>query len=219
LLEWKITIPIFLTSTAVKDGLLKEFDATSRNGKVKTILYLARIEKEKGVFIAIEAFQLLKKNHPYLKMRIVGYGKAFDPARRMVEQNDIRDIEFTGNLAGSDLIRQFIQSDIYIYPTYYGEGMPTSVLEAMVFGLPVITRPVGGLVDFFKSGEMGELIESLDPLDFANSIEGYINNPDLVKAISLHNYNYAQEHFLASRVARQIETYCRSFSDNIIDKS
>jgi glycosyltransferase involved in cell wall biosynthesis len=135
--------------------------------------------------------------------------------RKLIVENNIKDINLIGNLTGSDLILQFIQSDIYIFPTYYGEGMPNSVLEAMAFGLPVISRPVGGLVDFFKSGEMGELIESLGPLDFANSIERYINNPDLVKAVSLHNYNYAKEHFLASKVAGKIETYCRSFGAGI----
>lgn len=32
----------------------------------------------------------------------------------------------------------------------YTEGMPTVVLEAMIFGLPIFTRKVGGLIDFFE---------------------------------------------------------------------
>ena len=38
--------------------------------------------------------------------------------------------------------------------------MPISVLEAMAYGLPVITRPVGGIRDFFEDGKMGFLTEA-----------------------------------------------------------
>ncbi len=43
--------------------------------------------------------------------------------------------------------------------------------KAMAFGLPVITSPVGGLVDFFENGKMGYMIENLNPADYAEKIE------------------------------------------------
>jgi glycosyltransferase involved in cell wall biosynthesis len=46
--------------------------------------------------------------------------------------------------------------DIFFFP-FYGEGMPISVLEAMAFSMPVITRNVGGIKDFFINGEMVSL--------------------------------------------------------------
>jgi glycosyltransferase involved in cell wall biosynthesis len=202
--EWGITIPIYLMTTEVDDNLLKDFDIQKRNGAIKTLLFLARVEKEKGVFIAITAFQILKKKYPYINMRIVGDGYALKDAKGLIAKNNITNVFFTGNLTGSDLRKQFIESDIYVLPTY-GEGMPTSALEAMAFGLPVLTRPVGGLVDFFENGKMGEMVESLEPVDFANSIEQYINNHELVKTISLYNYMYSKEHFMASKVAKKLE--------------
>ena len=58
--------------------------------------------------------------------------------------------------------------------------MPTVVLEAMAFGLPILTRNVGGLVDFFKNDKMGFITDSLEPKDFSitpldksGSREGY----------------------------------------------
>jgi glycosyltransferase involved in cell wall biosynthesis len=83
--------------------------------------------------------------------------------------------------------------------------MPTSVLEAMAFGLPVITRPVGGLVDFFENDKMGYLIESLNPLDYAQKIDLLINDIEKANAIANYNMEYAHEYFLASKVARQLE--------------
>ena len=97
------------------------------------------------------------------------------------------------------------EADLYLFPTFHAEGMPTSVLEAMAFGLPVITRPVGGLQDFFVDGKMGRLIDSLDPNDFASVIMDYIQSPIDVKRISLFNHEYALEHFMASIVAKKLE--------------
>lgn len=55
-------------------------------------------------------------------------------------------------MTGKLLSEQFESGDIYILPTYF-EGMATSVLEAMAFGLPIITTPTGGVKDFFKKGK------------------------------------------------------------------
>lgn len=94
---------------------------------------------------------------------------------------------------------------MYLFPTFHAEGMPTSVLEAMALGLPIITRPVGGIQDFFIDGKMGRLIDSLDPDDFASAIMDYIQKTVEVKRISLFNHEYALKHFMASTVAKQIE--------------
>ena len=89
--------------------------------------------------------------------------------------------------------------------------MPTSVLEAMAFGLPIISRPVGGLCDFFKNGKMGELIASHNPEEYANAVDKYFNNITLAKEISRSNHKYAKKHFLASSVAKNIEDTLSSY--------
>ena len=87
--------------------------------------------------------------------------------------------------------------------------MPNSVLEAMAFGLPIITRPVGGIADFFENSHHGFITKSRDPSVFANYIEKLISNKVLYKKSSLYNYKYAQENFLASKVAKVLEKIYR----------
>jgi glycosyltransferase involved in cell wall biosynthesis len=205
LLSWGITKPVFLTTTNVNDRLVSDFDVnTHRKGKLETLLFLAWVEIEKGIIIAIDTYKILKEKYPFLKMRIVGSGGALDKAKAKAEDYDLKDVVFTGNLSGMELIPHFTQSDLYLFPTY-GEGMPITVLEAMAFGLPVITRPVGGLVDFFENGKMGLMLDSLNPCDFADAIEKYIVDKNLTKETSLYNYAYAKSNFMASQVAKNME--------------
>jgi len=203
LLQLGIKAPIHLTTTKVNDQLV-EGVKSKQIEKIKNILFLARVEKAKGIFITIDAFEILYKKYPYLNLNVVGIGTALDSSKTYAKNKKLTNINFTGPLHGDDLKKEYLNADLYILPTH-GEGMPTSVLEAMAFGLPVITRPVGGLVDFFETDKMGYLIESLNPLDYAQVIELLINDIGKTNKISNYNMQYAREHFIASKVARQLE--------------
>jgi glycosyltransferase involved in cell wall biosynthesis len=160
-----IKAPIHLTTTKVNDKLVEGLEP-KKIKDIKTILFLARVEKAKGIFTAINVFEILNKKYPDLRLQVVGRGEALEEAKIFADKKQLKNIVFTGALSGDDLKNEFINADLYILPTYHGEGMPTSVLEAMAFGLPVITRPVGGLIDFFENEKMGYMIESLEPEDF-----------------------------------------------------
>lgn len=200
-----IQAPIYLTTTKVNDKLLIGVPDIKEFSKIRNLLFLARVEKAKGILITIEAFVSLQKKYPDLSLRVVGSGNMLEAAKDLVSEREINNITFTGPLHGEDLKSEYSNADVYILPTTHGEGMPTSVLEAMAFGLPVITRPVGGLKDFFENEKMGYMIESLEPENYALSIELLIQNINKTKEISSFNKVYANEHFLASNVAKQIE--------------
>ena len=201
-----------MTTTKVDDRMIKDFDINLRKGEINTLLFLSRVEIEKGIFITIDIFRILKKLHPDLKLRIVGDGCALNDVKNYVNNNKLSDVVFTGPLSGQALINEFVNADIYILPTF-GEGMPTSVLESMAFGLPIVTRPIGGLADFFEDSVMGALIESLNPEDYVSAIEQLINAHEKCRETSYYNHHYAREHFLASNVARNLENYAKSINN------
>ncbi|MBO5865103.1 MAG: glycosyltransferase family 4 protein [Bacteroidaceae bacterium] len=201
--SWGVTVPIHLTTTKVDDRLIEGFDINTKNYSTKNILFLARIEKAKGIYTALDAIKILQKKDKNIKLRIAGIGGELENAKQYAIDNNI-DADFLGNISGEKLINEFKAANVYILPTH-GEGMPTSVLEAMAFGLPVISRPVGGLCDFFIDEEMGYLISSLNPEDYAKAIKKYIDNPTKTEETANYNHNFAKEHFLASSVAKSIE--------------
>lgn len=193
-----------LNTTKVADHLVAGFDVAVRNRPATNLLYLARIDKYKGIYVAIDAFEMLQKEFPELKFTIVGNGVDEQRARKYVAQKNLTNVYFTGGLHGKDLAAQFAQGDIYVLPSYF-EGMATSVLEAMAFGLPVVTAPVGGVKDFFKNGKMGFLIDSYAARAYADCIGRLVKDDALRQAMSQTNYQYAHEHFMASAIARRME--------------
>ena len=206
-----VSCPIHLTTTKVDDKLVSNFDVKEKTGIVRNILFLARIHKHKGIFIALDAFKLLQEKYPNLQFRIVGNGPALKEAEQMVLEKHIPHVCFVGALSGDKLIHEYANADLYLFPTYHHEGMPTSVLEAMAFGLPVFSRKVGGLNDFFENDKMGYITDSLNPVDFANAMMPYIENSSLTKEVANYNSQYACSHFMASRVAKQLEAILKMY--------
>ena len=78
-------------------------------------------------------------------------------------------------------------------------------LEAMAFGLPIITTRVGGIPDFFEDGKMGLFLDSREPEHIAEKIRYLLDRPELMQQMSKYNFEYAKEHFYASKVAKRLE--------------
>tara|TARA_B100001741_G_scaffold283546_1_gene258558 strand:+ start:5313 stop:6368 length:1056 start_codon:yes stop_codon:yes gene_type:complete len=202
--KWGFTCPVELTTTKVDDDLISNFDFTKKVNS-KSILFLARIEKEKGVYIVLDTFKKLKDKYVDLTLSIVGDGAELNDVKNYIFENCIQDVKVSGRLSGQLLKDEFKNNTIYFFPTFHGEGMPTSILEAMAFGLVVVSRPVGGTKDFFSS-EMGELTESKDPEVYFEILNNYLSNEYLLQEISTFNHNYAKHNFLASSVAKKLES-------------
>lgn len=211
-----VTTPIVLTTTKVADSLVDGVSPPEAGGcrKIKNILFLARVTREKGIFTTIETFRLLQKRHPDITLTVAGDGEALNDAKEYVKTEKIPGIRFTGHISGKEIKQAFLDSDLYILPTEHPEGMATSVLEAMAFGLPVISRPVGGVKDFFRNGEMGYMTESTDPAEFCRLVEELIDNPAVAGKMAANCADYARRHFLASKVASQLEREMKRFSES-----
>jgi glycosyltransferase involved in cell wall biosynthesis len=201
----KIVAPIYLTTTKVSDELVKSFKISDRDGQVKKFLFVSRIEKEKGIYETLACFQLLQEKFHDLSMTFVGDGSELLNLENYINSNHIKNVRITGKLTGTNLIKEYSSADFFFLLTTWGEGLPAALIEALAFGLPVATRPVGGIKDFFIDKKMGILSDSLEPCFFSTEISNLMLNQKQIKEISGFNYQFAQEHFLASSVAIQME--------------
>lgn len=210
LLAWKYENPVYIETTIVDDTLLKGIDHSFLSQKYSgltdeiQLLFLARVEKAKGIYEAIDAFALLSKNYSRLSLTIAGDGFELQPAREYVTKNGINKIVFTGKVVGEVKRKIFRESHIYLFPSYT-EGLPNSVLEAMAFGLPILATRVGGLVDILNDSITGYFINQRDSNDIVHKIEMLLNDIQLTRSIALHNHGYAAENFTAGHVVKRLE--------------
>ncbi|MBN1996894.1 glycosyltransferase family 4 protein [candidate division KSB1 bacterium] len=206
---WGYSKKIYLLTTLVDDHLLGDFGLKDVERKISdksiNILFMARIEKLKGIYITLQTVALLEQKFANIHLLIAGDGSEFQKAVEYARLHGVENVRFLGYVRDEEKKNVLLESHIYLFPTFYGEGMPTTILEAMAFGLPVITRPMGGIVDFFQSGKMGFMTDSHDPEVFAGYIEKLIQNPKLRREMSRYNYEFVINNLVASKVLQKLE--------------
>ncbi len=143
----------------------------------KVFICVTRLIWEKGIFELVEAFQTLKMNYPRLVLFIVG-SPDYDNPRHVDDQyisnvNTDSDIIFLGKR--DDIPELLSMSDVFILPSYYREGIPRSILEALSMGLPIITTDMPGCNLTVLQNENGILIKPRSKVEIAQAVELIIN--------------------------------------------
>jgi len=151
-----------------------------------------------------------------VKLYVVGDGELLDHMKQYVVKQKLgENIKFTGWVEGEDKYRLISQCGVMILPSH-GEGLPNCILEAMGFGLVIVTRPVGGIPDIIANGENGFLVESLDPKDFAVRIKFLLQNIEAFRKMSEKNKRLAIDKYEIKKVVNRLE---RIFVDVMQNKS
>lgn len=207
LLQWNVSVPIYLETTIVDETLLNGVTTQDKSFSHCNLLFLSRLEKDKGILEAIEAFNYLENTNQrnQYKFSIAGDGKAMSDVKQKIKKKDIQGCFIKGFVKGEEKAKCFKQANLFVFPSTHGEGMPNSVLEAMAFGLPVLTTRVGGIPDFFEDGKMGLFLESTDPMHIADKIKYLVKRPELMKEMSIYNFEYAKKHFYSSVVSQRLK--------------
>jgi glycosyltransferase involved in cell wall biosynthesis len=111
------------------------------------LLYVGRVDKNKGLYELLDSIKRLKENCSFdFHLNIVGDGSELPFLKKKVAELGIHNlVYFSGHVTNLEEIKRlYIQSDIYILPTYH-EGFPRTLYEAMLFGIPIATTFVGGI--------------------------------------------------------------------------
>ena len=134
------------------------------------VLFLSRLVREKGIYELVDAFLMLAPDYPGLKLVIAGNGPEEARLRDYIEKTGISDrVSFTGYVRGADKVRILKAAGLFVFPSYYGEGCPVSLLEAMAAGLPLVTTRAGGIPHIVKDLENGLLLNKCDAWRNSNS--------------------------------------------------
>lgn len=141
------------------------------------ITYASRIIKEKGILNLIDAFKILMKDYKNIKLVIAGEGPILDD---LISQNkDNENIIFTKKLEHEEVMSLYNTTDIFVHPSMYPEGLPTSILEAGLMKCAVIATPRGGTVEVIEDKVNGLLVEE-NVTDLVDKIKMLLQNKELM---------------------------------------
>jgi len=154
--------------------IMTDRDKISENSQVR-LIFIGRIEINKGLHYALQAFCRLKERGINLYFDIYGDGSQ----RAFLENRcqNIKGIHFHGYIYHDDIPSALAEGGILVLPSIY-EGFGHVVLEAMASGVPVIATAVGDLPKFMENGNNGILVPVRDIEAISDAILRYINDPE-----------------------------------------
>lgn len=134
------------------------------------VIFLGLLGPRKGIFELLEAFKKVSIRIPDITLVVGGNGDV----RRVTDSIQLlglaKRIHVAGWISGDKKSALLATSDIFVLPSH-NEGLPISILEAMSWGLPIISTQVGGIPELVRNGEDGILINAGDVSALAASLE------------------------------------------------
>lgn len=168
------------------------------------LITTSRLVKKNAVDDIVRALVLLPE---HIQFHIVGGGKEKASIENLIEKYNLSQrVKFFGNVPYEDLPRYLKEADVYIRPSR-SEGLGSAFLEAMGVGLPIIGTHVGGIVDFLQDKKTGFVCKVNSPASIADVVKTILDDDSkaLVKDVVLEANRLIKEHYLWTRVARQME--------------
>lgn len=206
-------VNFWIETTVADSSYLTEFSLEKKFQSFEeeiNVLFISRIVKSKGTYIAIDAFDILQKKNSHLKLNLIiaGDGSELPAVRQYVTQNQIASVHFLGFVKDARKKEVLLNSHILLFPTHYGEGLPNCILEGMLYGMPIISRYNGAISDVVTHEENGFLSESKDPYIFSHFLQRLVNDKNLYKKMAKINHEKALSNFTNEKVkSRILEIY------------
>jgi glycosyltransferase involved in cell wall biosynthesis len=142
-----------------------------RRSKEPTLLFAARIVREKGIFDLVEAVARLRPRLP-VRLLVAGGGPAQAELEARVHALGLeREVTLLGHLAHEEMADAYRSSDVFVLPTYWIEGFPTAISEAMDAGLPIVTTRIRGMADHLQEGLNALFVPDRNPAALAATLE------------------------------------------------
>ena len=133
-------------------------DLRHREGTPPVVLTLGRLGRRKGTYDILEAVPVVLRSHPDAQFWLGGDGDVEEVQEILGREPWGGHVRVLGWISGEEKREALSGASIFLLPSYH-EGLPLAVLEAMAYGLPVVSTPVGGIPEAVVDGETGFLVQ------------------------------------------------------------
>jgi glycosyltransferase involved in cell wall biosynthesis len=173
----------------------------------KYIGIVATLRSWKGHLYLLDAFARLNPSNCILL--IVGDGPMQEPIRKRIDDLNIsKHVQLVGQKTNPE---EWLQAlDVFCLPSYANEGVPQAIIQAMFTGLPIVTTPVGAILEAVKDDKSALIVPPKNSPAIAQAIEKILTNPNLGSrlagaAINIARSKFSYEQMLDKMLAIHLE--------------
>lgn len=153
------------------------------NSPKVNFLFLGRIGERKGAFDLIAAFAALPPEYQQNAQLIMAGDGEGEKARDILKKLNLTEyitiLDWVNEQQRDELLAK---ADVFVLPSY-NEGLPMALLEAMSWGLSVITTPVGGIPELVMDHENGLFVQPGNIQELSTAMQLLIANPEVKKIL------------------------------------
>ena len=178
LMSWGIEdtrIRTILLTSDIKQYILQR-KKYHNNEKCKQLLYVGSIEKGKGIDLLVTALKYVRND---VNLKIIGKGekKYIDEITNLALEEGVNDkIQFLGFLEGKYLIKEYVNSDVFVFPSR-SDCYGLVLVEAYCSGIPIVaSKYADGAYDVVENKVNGLIIDPYNAIEFGNSIEKILSD-------------------------------------------
>lgn len=187
------------------NGIAREkLDDIAQLPMVKTgaacIVFMSRLHHKKGLDILLDAFALIRKTHPEVKLKVAGPDDgALKPAMAQVQRLGLSDwVEFLGPIYGQEKYAFLRTADIFCLPSRQ-EGFSIMLAETLACAVPVVIT-TGCNFPEVAQHRAGQVV-ALDAAAVAAALRIYIDNPALRLEHGMNGQQLIAQHFTWDAIA------------------
>lgn len=166
------------------------------------VMLASRMLWDKGVGEFVDAAQALRAQGISARFVLVGAPDPENPSSVSSEQlrhwNDTGVVEWWGYR--TDMPEVLSQASVVCLPSYYGEGVPKVLIEAMACARPIVTTHMPGCRELVQSGKNGVLVRPKDSKDLKNCLAALILDRSLCQKMGAEGRRIAESEFSLTRV-------------------
>jgi len=150
----------------------------------KKILFLSKIREGKGVLLLLEAVSKIKEFDVILEY----YGPIEEAFReKFIENISHYDNVFYKGIAQPDEVQNIIsQTDIFVFPTLFDEGLPGVLVEASFTGVPIVTSRFKACEEYIKDHFNGLIVEQNNEIELLSTMNILLKSSELRMTLSIN---------------------------------
>ena len=177
--------------------------ATASIGDRLRILYVGQMTPDRGLHTVIEALRDLDSgSRSRIALRIAGTGQVEYEKRVRAQVEALRLgewVTFLGKVPHGDMPRLYKEHDLLVFPSMRDEGLPLTMVEAMLAGCAVVTTGSGGAMEVATAADL-PLFPKGDAAALSRILASMVTHPEQVREIALRGQNVAVRDFSFDRM-------------------